>query len=197
MSELEEGFEATTGQQRRILAWVLALNVVLVVSLAVAGVLADSSGLIANALDNASDAAVYAISLFAVGRSPLWKTRAAGASGLLLVLFGLGVLADTVRRVLTGSEPIGPTMIAMAVVAGVLNLLCLRLLGKLGTGDVNVRAAQTFSLNDFYSNGGVLVAGALTALTGAAWPDLAVGFGVAAIAVKGGIGILRDAWGAE
>ena len=44
--------------QRRILTIVLLLNLMLVISLTWTGILADSSGLIANAADNASDAAV-------------------------------------------------------------------------------------------------------------------------------------------
>ena len=57
-------------QQRRILAQVLVLNVLLSASLFASGIYADSSGLMANALDNASDSAVYAISYMAVGHSP-------------------------------------------------------------------------------------------------------------------------------
>ena len=56
-----------------------------------------------------------------------------------------------------------------------------------------MRAAETFSFNDFASNGGILVAGGLVMVLNQAWPDLVVGLIVAAIAVKGGIDILRDA----
>jgi Co/Zn/Cd efflux system component len=61
------------------------------------------------------------------------------------------------------------------------------------SGDVNMKAAETFSFNDFASNGGILVAGALVLWLGQAWPDLVVGVLVAAIALKGGVDILRDA----
>ena len=193
MSNQDEHFAATSMEERRVLLIVLVLNLILAVSLAVTGVLADSSGLIANALDNASDAAVYAISLFAVGRSLRWKRIAAACSGVLLLIFALGVLGDTVRRFVTGSEPIGSMMMAMAVIAAAVNLLCLRLLARLKKRDVNLRAAQTFSVNDFISNGGVLVAGGLVAWTGRLWPDLLVGLAVVAIAIKGGVDILRDA----
>jgi divalent metal cation (Fe/Co/Zn/Cd) transporter len=56
-----------------------------------------------------------------------------------------------------------------------------------------MRAAETFSLNDFASNGGILVAGGLVLWLGQAWPDLAVGVLVAALAAKGGFDILLDA----
>ena len=47
--------------------------------------------------------------------------------------------------------------------------------------------------DDFASNGGILVAGGLVMWLDQAWPDLVVGMLVAAIAVKGGIEILRSA----
>ena len=178
--------------QRRVLAIVLVLNLGLAVALGIMGWIASSSGLIANAVDNGSDAAVYAISVLAVGRSVRWKRAAAIGSGVLLLVFAGGVIADTVRRAVSGSEPIGKTMIVMAVVAAVVNLVCLWLLRRLKTDDVNLRAAKTFSVNDFVSNGGVLVAGLLVAWFGRNWPDLVVGFAVAAIAVKGAVEILRD-----
>ena len=179
--------------QRRILVTVLALNLLLVGLLTAAGVRAESNGLIANALDNASDSAVYVISLFAVSRSPRWKRATAAASGVLLLVFAIGVVADAVRRYLVGSEPVGPIMMGAAVIAGAVNLLCLVLLKRLGRSDVNVRAAETFSTNDFIASGGVLVAGGLVAWTDQPWPDLLVGVAVRAVAVKGGIEILRDA----
>ena len=193
MSRNGESINTTASRQRSVLLIVLALNVALVVALTITGVQADSSGLIANAVDNASDVAVYAISLFAVGRSAGLKRIGATASGVLLLFFATGVLVDTLRRSITGSEPIGPTMMGMAVIAAVVNLLCIRLLAGLQAQDVNLRAAETFSVNDFVSNGGILVAGALVAWTGQRWPDLVVGLGVALIAAKGGFDILRDA----
>lgn len=179
--------------QRRILLWVLLLNAALCVGLGVAGWLADSSALLANAADNASDSAVYLISFLAVGRSGVWKTRAARLSGVLLILFAAGVLADVLRRWLTGAEPLGPTMMVMALLAAGVNLWCLLLLRKVRVDDVNMRAAETFSLNDFISNGGILIAGGLVLWLGQAWPDLVVGGLVAVIAAKGGLEILQDA----
>lgn len=179
--------------QRRILLVVLALNALLFVGLGVGGLAADSSSLLANALDNGSDAAVYLISFLAVGRALIWKTRAAQASGVMLLIFSVLVLLDALRRTLTGTEPVGPTMMVLAVVAAVINLICLLLIRRQRSGDVNMKAAETFSLNDFASNGGILVAGGLVMWLNQSWPDLLVGVLVAAIAAKGGIDILRDA----
>lgn len=179
-------------RQRRTLLLVLVLNFGLFLALGVAGWLADSSALLANAADNASDSAVYLISFLAVGRAPRWKKTAATMSGVLLLLFAIGVLADVGRRWLTGTEPIGPTMMVMALAAALVNLWCLKLLQRVDSDDVNMRAAETFSFNDFVSNGGILVAGGLVLWLGQAWPDLIVGTLVAIVAAKGAFEILSD-----
>ncbi|MDG2522132.1 cation transporter [Caulobacter segnis] len=180
-------------RQRKTLATVFLLNAALAGGLGVGGVVADSSALLANAVDNGSDAAVYLISFLAVGRAGRWKRGAARLSGIMLLIFAVGVVADAVRRWVVGTEPVGGTMMVLALVAAVVNLVCLILVKRQGGKDVNMRAAETFSLNDFASNGGILLAGALVMLTGQAWPDLAIGVLVAAIALKGGVEILQDA----
>ncbi|WP_295168838.1 cation transporter [uncultured Brevundimonas sp.] len=180
-------------RQRRTLLIVLALNALLFVGLGLGGLVADSSALLANAVDNASDSVVYLISFLAVGRALAWKRRAARVSGVLLLVFAAGVLLDAGRRWWFGAEPIGWTMIGLAVVAAAVNLVCLHLLRRLEGDDVNLRAAETFSFNDFASNGGIIVAGGLVLWLGQSWPDLVVGVLVAGVAAKGGLEILEDA----
>lgn len=181
-------------RDKRVTLWVvLALNVAIAAGFFVTGTLGDSSALIANGLDNSSDAVVYGLSLLALTRPPAWKRAAARFSGIMLLVFAVGVILDAARRFITGSEPIGVTMMVMALIAAAVNLLCLFLLKRLRGKDVNLRAATTFSFNDFISNGGILIAGGLVLWTGLNWPDLIVGIGVAAIATYGGIEILRDA----
>ena len=168
--------------KRRTLWVVLWLNVAIAIGFFVVGYFADSNALLANGLDNSSDAIVYALSLLALARSRIWQRGAAA-----------GVIADAVRRFLEGSEPGGFMMLAMAAVAAVVNLICLRMLQRTEDKDVSMRAATTFSFNDFIANGGIIIAGIVVMLTGANWPDLVVGVAVACIALYGGIQILRDA----
>lgn len=187
------GKHANPPTERRTLWIVLLLNIGLAAGFLIGGAMADSSALIANGLDNLSDAAVYALSLIALSHGQVWKTRAATVSGAMLLLFALGVLVDVGRRFVEGSEPIGITMMVMAAIAAVVNFACLRLLQRVEEPDVNLRAATTFSFNDFISNGGILIAGLLVLWRGTNWPDLLVGMLTALIAIKGGIEILRDA----
>lgn len=179
-------------RQRSVLRQVLLWNLALFAGLGVAGWVADSSALLANALDNGSDAAVYLLSYLALERRPTWKRGAANVSGVLLLIFAGMVLADVVRRWMYGVEPLGPVMIGLALVAGAINLWCLVLLRRLRSDDVNMKAAETFSFNDFISNGGVVVAGVLVLWLGSSWPDLVAGALIAAVAFKGGIEILQS-----
>ncbi|MBO9357689.1 cation transporter [Bordetella petrii] len=186
----------STGQpapdERRTLWIVLILNAAIAAAFFVSGLAADSSALIANGVDNLSDTFVYALGLIALTRGSLWKQRAALASGVMLLVFALGIFLDVGRRYLQGSEPIGPTMMIMSLVGGAVNFYCLRLLQRLENPDVNMRAATTFSFNDFISNGGILVSGVLVLWLNSNWPDLLVGLATALIAIKGGVEILRD-----
>ena len=179
-------------RQKSILRQVLLWNLGLFVGLGIAGWVADSSALMANAVDNASDAAVYLISYLAIDRQPAWKRWAAMLSGIMLLLFACFVLADVVRRWLGDAEPVGLTMMVLALVAAGINLWCLVLLRRVQSDDVNMQAAETFSFNDFISNGGVLIAGGLVLWIGSPWPDLIAGALIALVAIVGGIGILRS-----
>ena len=188
------GHEVDVGspEKRKTLWVVLWLNVAIAIGFFAVGYFADSNALLANGLDNSSDAIVYALSLLALTRSRTWKRGAARFSGIMLLVFSAGVIFDAYRRFVEGSDPGGMLMMAMAFVAGLVNLYCLRLLQKVESKDVNMRAATTFSFNDFISNGGIIIAGIVVLITGANWPDLVVGIAVACIALYGGVQILRD-----
>lgn len=190
---MTENGKSTTRSKRRTLWIVLLLNAGISAAFFLVGFTADSSALIANGVDNLSDAGVYLLSLIALSRRKVWKTRAAMVSGTMLLVFAVGILVDVGRRYVYGSEPIGSAMMVMSAVAAAINYLCLRLLQRLERPDVALRAATTFSFNDFISNGGILVGGALVLWLGTNWPDLVVGLATALIAIKGGIEILADA----
>lgn len=189
----ETALDLDSADKRRTLWIVLLINAAIAAGFFATGWWADSSALLANGLDNTSDAIVYGLSLLALTRSRTWKRAAARVSGVMLLVFAVGVIVDAVRRFIAGSDPAGIPMMSMAAVAAVMNLVCLRLLQKMKRKDVNLRAATTFSFNDFVSNGGIIVAGVLVMLTGSNWPDLAAGAAIAAVALHGGIEILRDA----
>lgn len=186
-------FEATNEQERRTLIAVLAINFVMFLVEAVAGWLAESTGLTADSLDMLADAGVYAISLVAIGRAAYFRTNAALASGIFQVLLGLAVLLDVLRRYLIGSEPAGDVMMSIGLLALLANVWCLILLAKHRHGEVNMRASWIFSTNDVVANTGVILSGGLVALTASRLPDLIIGLIISVVVVTGGVRIIRDA----
>ncbi len=180
-------------EQSRVLILLLAINGVMFIAEITAGIIGDSTALIADSLDMLADATVYAIGLYAVGRSLLVKAKAAHISGIFQIVLGLGVLIDIVRRTITGSEPESVMMIVVGMVALIANTICLALIYKHRQGEVHMRASWIFSKNDVIANLGVIGAGFLVAYTGSFWPDLIIGLLIAVIVIRGGIHIINDA----
>lgn len=180
-------------EQSRVLIYLLLINAVMFVAELSVGLLADSTALVADSLDMLADASVYAIGLYAVGRSLLLKAKAASLSGLFQVALGLGVLVDITRRFLLGSEPESLFMMAMGLVALAANVICLLLIARHRHGEVHMRASWIFSANDVIANIGVILAGVLVYVLGTRLPDLAIGLVIAGVVIRGGIRIVRDA----
>ncbi len=175
----------------RVLKTLLAINATMFVIELLVGWYANSTGLIADSLDMFADAAVYGISLYAVGRAITYKRRAARYSGYLQLGLAAMALFEVARRFIYGSEPVAPLMMAISLVALIANLTCLALLSRHREGAVHMRASWIFSTNDVIANIGVLIAGALIYYTSSAWPDLVVGGIIALVVFSGAIRILK------
>lgn len=184
---------ATTAPERRAVIIALILNAAMFVVGMAAGLIAGSSGLLADALDMLSDSLAYAISLVAIGKSGLFKRRAATISGLLLAILGVAVIVDTIRRALGDESPLGWIMIASGVASLIVNTYVLRLLSPFRKGEVHLRASWIFTRADVVANLGVIVAAALVLLTQSNLPDVIVGLAIGAYVVKEAIEILREA----
>ena len=169
----------------------LAINATMFVVEIAAGWLAQSAGLIADSLDMFADAAVYGVSLYAVGKAPSVQAGAARMSGYLQLLLALGALFEVARRFVVGSEPESGVMMSVALLALVANASCMALIAKHRGGGVHMRASWIFSTNDVIANVGVIVAGALVAWTGSAFPDLIIGTAIALVVLSGAVRILR------
>lgn len=179
--------------ERRVLIALLLINGIMFVAELGVGWWAQSTALIADALDMLADAMVYGVGLYAVGKSILVKVHAARISGSLQVLLGLLVLVDIVRRLIVGSEPVSILMMSMGVIALIANVTCLILIAKHREAEVHMRASWIFSKNDVIANLGVILAGGLVAWTGSRLPDLVIGLLVALLVIRGGMLILQDA----
>mgnify|MGYP000673906026 FL=1 len=79
------------------------------------------------------------------------------------------------------------------LIALVVNVLAVLPLLRFRKGDANMRAVWLFSRNDAIGNAAVVVAAALVAWLGSAWPDLIVAFGIAGLFLHSSWSIIRDA----
>lgn len=188
-NELDPGKAA----ERRTLVWVLGINFSQVLVAGAVGIWADSTSLLGAALDNLADAAVYAVSLYAVGRTVVAKTRAASLSGWLLIILALGLLGEVLRRFSVGAEPIGLAMIVTAAANAATNVLNLRLLRSHREHGVHFKASWIFTTNDMLANAGIVVSGIAVMLLKSPIPDLLIGLLIVAIVLKGGRDILKEA----
>ena len=94
---MKSQIDSGKSEHKRALIKALILNICLVLILVVAGVAASSRALLANGLDNLSDAAVYGLSYFALFKGIQWQVRAAKISGFMLIALALGVTIEAVR----------------------------------------------------------------------------------------------------
>ncbi|UUX96638.1 cation transporter [Aquabacterium sp. J223] len=191
--EDEHGLDANQAADRRILWWVLLINVGQCLAGVAVGLWAASTAVIGAALDNLADASVYGVSLYAVGRAASIKVRAARLSGWLLIGLAAMLVVEVLRRFFGGEAPIGPAMMGMAAINAALNIVCLRLLKRHRGEDVNFKASAIFTNNDSIVNLAIVLSGALVMLWGSNLPDLVLGLVVAAIAGNGGREILAEA----
>jgi cation diffusion facilitator family transporter len=182
-----------TEAQRRVLRIALVLNLTMFIVGLVAGLLGQSSSLIADALDMLADASAYAIALGAIGRSTRFKAGAATLSGSLLLLLGVLVLLDVGRRALFGSEPESLVMMAVAFLSLLVNANVLRMLARYREGEVHLRATWIFTRVDVIANVGVMLSGLVVLLTGSRFPDLIMGGAIGVYVVKEALEIMSEA----
>lgn len=183
--------ENTDQAEARVLWLLLAINGAMFAIEMTLGFYAQSAGLIADSLDMFADAAVYGLSLYAIGRVTTTQLRVAHISGGLQILLALGALAEIGRRYVFGSEPWSDWMMGVALLALIANVSCLVLISGHRHGTAPMRASWIFSSNDVLANAGVIGAGALVAWTGSNFPDLIIGTLIALIVLRGAIKILR------
>ena len=184
---------SSNAQDRRILLYVLLINLAQSALGMGVGVWASSAALIGAALDNLADASVYAVGIYAVGRSVRAKAVAARLSGWLLIGLSVLLVAEVIRRFMGSEAPIGPAMMVMAGVNAAINVYCLRLLKRHKGEDVNFKASAIFTSNDSIVNMAILVSGLLVLWLGSNVPDLVLGVVSALFAANGGREILEHA----
>jgi Co/Zn/Cd efflux system component len=178
----------------RFVLWIaLAINTAMFGGEIVAGLMAGSRALQADALDFLGDAANYAISLMVAGATLRWRASAAMAKGATILAFGLYVAVTTIAAAFGTLPPHAATMGVVGAIALVANGGVALMLFRYREGDANRRSVWICSRNDAIGNAAVLLAALGVFGTGSAWPDLLVAAIMAALGLWGGTQILLHA----
>lgn len=166
--------------------WAVGVNILLTVAQVIGGFVSGSLSLIADALHNFSDAASLLIALVAIriGRKPpdQFKTfgykRAETIAALInlttLIIIGLYLCYEAVLRFITPEPIVGWTIVIVAGIALIVDILTAILTYSQSKNSLNIRAAFLHNLTDALASVGVIIAGALILLYGWIWMDAAM-----------------------
>jgi cation diffusion facilitator family transporter len=192
-SDKECAIEALRNRQAGTLRIVLAINAVMFVVEFTAGLLARSTALLADSLDNLGDATTYGLSLYAVARGARAKAKIALFKSGLILAAALFVIGQVAYSSVHPGIPVFETMGIVSLLALAANGTCLALLWKHRSEDVNMSSVWECSRNDIISNAAVFVAAGAVWLTASRWPDLTVGSLLAILLLHSAVRVMREA----
>lgn len=176
--------EALRVRQGAVLKTVLAINAFMFLFESAAGLIAGSTALLADSLDMLGDALVYGFSLYAIGKGARWHAASALLKGAVMAAFGFFVLGEALYRALYQAVPEALTMGWAGALALSANTVCLALLWRHRSDDINMHSVWLCSRNDIIANISVLVAAAGVWTAGSGWPDLVIGAVIAVIFLR-------------
>ncbi len=181
------------GSQSRVLYIVLAINAAMFLVEFTAGWIAGSTALLGDSLDMFGDASVYAMTLFVLHRGMRARAGAALLKGEFMLLFGLVVIAEALRRLWLQEVPSADWMGGVGALALLANAVCFVLLYRHRADDLNMRSTWLCSRNDLIANTSVIAAAVLVAITDSLWPDVLVGLAIAALFLTSAGQVIREA----
>jgi cobalt-zinc-cadmium efflux system protein len=195
---------ARPDDDRRLLAGALALIAALMAGELVAGILAGSLALLADAGHLVSDVAALGLALAASAMASRpaegrWtygfrrlEILSAQANGLLLGLVGIWIVYAAIRRLVSPAEVRGGVVLVVALAGIAVNLAATALLVRASRESLNVRGAFLHVVTDLAAFAGTAVAGGLVLATGWDRFDPIAGLVVAALMFWGAFGLLRE-----
>jgi Co/Zn/Cd efflux system component len=190
--DIEENPLEDESQQTKLLWAVLIINFGFFVIEMATGLLSRSMGLVADSLDMFADAAVYGLSLLAIGKALSTKKFVAKLAGYFQFTLAVLGFSEVVRRFI-GFEgmPDFQTMIIVSIFALMANILSLYLLQKTKSKEAHLQASMIFTSNDIIVNGGVIAAGIFVSLLNSKIPDLVIGAIIFTFVIRGSFRILK------
>jgi cobalt-zinc-cadmium efflux system protein len=190
---------------RRWLAVALALIAGFMAVEVVAGLLASSLALLSDAAHMLTDAGAIALALVAVrlasrpaaggftfglGRAEILSAQVNGTA--LLVLAGV-IALEAARRLASPPEVDAPFVIAVGLLGATVNVAAAAALGRAERRSLNVEGARQHVLTDLYASLAAAAAGVAILVSGWDSADGIAALLVAALMVRSGWALLRDA----
>jgi cobalt-zinc-cadmium efflux system protein len=187
----------------RILRFSLVVTLAYIVLLVVAGIRSHSLALLSEAGHNLSDFFALLLSLIAVylqSRPPsATKTYGYHRAGVLaalanaasLVAVSVLIFYEAFQRLQNPQQVHADVMIGVAAAGVVMNGVIAVLLYRTGR-DVNLRSAFLHEVGDTLSTAAVILGGWAILATGQNWIDPALSFGIGALILWSGFGIVRE-----
>ncbi len=180
-SDHHHDIDDSVGDRRLGLA--IVVNMVLTIAQIVGGIVSGSLSLIADALHNFSDAASLLIAWVArkIGRQPADHFRTFGYKRaeviatlinlVTLVLIGLFLIYQALWRIYEPQVIEGWTVVAVAAIALVIDVVTAGLTYRMSKGSMNIRAAFLHNVSDALASIAVILAGTLILLYNWYWTD--------------------------
>jgi cobalt-zinc-cadmium efflux system protein len=194
---------ATGDADARRIARGLALIVALMAVEIVAGILARSLALLSDAAHMLTDAGalLLALAVIRLVRRPAagnltfglrrLEALSAQANGALLLVLAALIVYGGIRRLVTPPSPEGVTIVAVAALGIVVNLLATRELARANRESLNVEGAFQHLLTDLFAFLITGAAGGVILATGFDRADGIAALAIAAIMVRAGVQLVR------
>ena len=203
----QHGLDAGALRNRRALGIALVLVAGFTGVELVAGLLAGSLALLADAAHMVSDTASLGLAFFAVwlAMRPATPRRSFGFrraeilaalfNGVALVAVSIWIFVAAIGRLDDPPEVPGGWILAVGAAGLAVNVAAAWVLARAGVESLNVRAALGHVLADALGSAGVIVAGAVVLLTGWDYADPLAALAIALLVLAGAWRILRESVG--
>ncbi len=186
--------EALEARQRRVLLYVLAINVLTFAMMVAGSVLSGSSALLSGTLDNLGDALTYGLSFAVVGMGVAAKAKVALLKGGLIAAAAIAVAMHIVWRLSHLDVPVVDIMAGAAVLNLLANGICLLLLTPHRHNDINMLSVWECSRNDVAEGVAVIASAVAVWWFQSGWPDLIAAVALLFLFARSANRVVRRAW---
>ena len=188
----------------RALAIAFVLTLTFMIVEIIGGLVSGSLALLADAAHMATDAAALGLALWASWQSRIpanevhsfgyrrHQTMAAFINGFALLLLAGWIIVEAVQRLLTPQPVMAGTMLSIALLGLVVNIIVFAILHR-GQKNINVRAAAAHVLGDLLGSIAAILAAVIIYLTGWIAADPLLSILIAILILYTGRQLLREA----